>query len=196
MIRMETLRMDNQLYTGELVRLAANDPNADARTMQEWHRDTEFFRLGYGRIAQPWSLERVKQRIERIGDEPDEPVFAIRTLADDKLIGQLGLWVERPHGEGFVWILIGERAYWNKGYGTDAMRVLLRYAFQELNLHRVSLRVFAFNARAIRSYEKVGFKPEGHLRHALNRMGQRWDEVWMGILRREWQASAAAPPTQ
>jgi len=60
----------------------------------------------------------------------------------------------------------------------------------ELNLHRVSLDVFEYNPRAIRSYEKVGFKHEGRVRQALNRDGRRWDILYMGILREEWEHHA------
>jgi RimJ/RimL family protein N-acetyltransferase len=67
------------------------------------------------------------------------------------------------------------------------MRVMLRYAFRELNLHRVTLTVFEYNPRAIRSYEKAGFVVEGRLRNWLNREGRRWDMIHMGILREEWE---------
>ncbi len=77
---------------------------------------------------------------------------------------------------------------WGKGYGTDAMRVILRYGFTELNLKRITLGVFGYNARAIRSYEKAGFTVEGRMRKALYRDGSRADIVFMGILRDEWQA--------
>jgi hypothetical protein len=113
--------------------------------------------------------------------------FSIRTLADDKLIGELGLEVVNWAGrDAFVGLGIGETEYWSKGYGTDVMNVLLHFAFRELNLRRVSLSVFEYNPRAIRSYEKAGFRHEGHVRKALNREGRRWDAVYMGILREEW----------
>jgi RimJ/RimL family protein N-acetyltransferase len=86
-------------------------------------------------------------------------------------------------------ISLGDREYWGKGYGSDAMRLLLRYAFHELNLHRVSLNVFEYNPRAIRSYEKVGFVHEGRMRKFLNREGKRWDILYMGITRQEWERS-------
>jgi hypothetical protein len=70
--------------------------------------------------------------------------------------------------------------------GTDAMRVMLRYVFNELNLRRVSLIVFEYNLRAIRSYEKVGFVHEGRVRRVMQRDGRRWDFLYMGILREEW----------
>jgi RimJ/RimL family protein N-acetyltransferase len=81
---------------------------------------------------------------------------------------------------------IGETNYWSKGYGTDAMNVLLRFAFIEINLRRVTLTVFEYNPRAIRSYEKAGFRHEGRKRQLLHREGKRWDELYMGILREEW----------
>ncbi len=84
-------------------------------------------------------------------------------------------------------ISIGEKEYWGKGYGTDAMRVVLRYAFTELNLHRVSLTVFEYNPRAIRSYEKAGFTLEGREREAVFRSGKRTDMIYMGVLREDWE---------
>ena len=66
------------------------------------------------------------------------------------------------------------------------MRVILRYAFQELNLYRVTLGVFEYNKRAMRSYKKAGFSIEGRIRGEVLRQGRRWDTFIMGILRKEW----------
>ena len=71
------------------------------------------------------------------------------------------------------------------------MRVILRYAFEELNLYRVSLNVFGYNPRAIHTYEKIGFQHEGFQREVLDRDGQRWDLIYMGILRAEWLEQTA-----
>ena len=86
-------------------------------------------------------------------------------------------------------IHIGERDFWGKGYGTDALRVLLHYGFDELNLQRVSLSVLEGNARAMRSYEKCGFRLEGRERQAWAYDGRRWDEIYMGLLREEWRSN-------
>jgi RimJ/RimL family protein N-acetyltransferase len=113
--------------------------------------------------------------------------FSIRTLVEDKLIGEIGLEVVSwPGRDAFVGLGIGETDYWSKGYGTDVMNVLLRYAFTEINLRRVTLTVFEYNPRAIRSYEKAGFRHEGRTRKELLREGKRYDTLWMGILREEW----------
>ena len=81
---------------------------------------------------------------------------------------------------------IGERENWDKGYGTEMVNLLLRFAFTEVNLRRVTLTVFEYNPRAVRVYEKVGFRHEGRERKSLNREGRRWDMIFMGILREEW----------
>ena len=92
-----------------------------------------------------------------------------------------------PAREVWVGIGIGDREFQGRGYGTDAMRLVLRFAFLELNLNRVSLTVFEYNQRGIRSYEKAGFKEEGREREALERDGKRWDMLFMGILREDWE---------
>ncbi|GED59987.1 GNAT family protein [Brevibacillus formosus] len=81
---------------------------------------------------------------------------------------------------------IGEKEYWGKGYGREALKLLLDYAFLEMNLHRVSLRVFSFNEKAIRLYERLGFKQEGISRQFLFREGKWHDIVHMGILQQEY----------
>jgi RimJ/RimL family protein N-acetyltransferase len=132
-----------------------------------------------------------REKFERDEEEepkPDSFYFIIRTLGDDQPIGFIGLsGIRWTHGDAWVSIGIGDRAYWGKGYGTDAMDVLLRYAFLELNLHRVSLSVHERNARAVRSYEKCGFVVEGRVRRFIRRDGQFEDLVNMGILRKEWE---------
>ena len=109
-------------------------------------------------------------------------------IEDARLIGEISLdGVQWHHGDTFIAIGIGERDYWNRGYGTDAMRVMLRYAFCELNLHRISLNVFGYNYRALSMYEKIGFQHEGRQREYLYRDGRRWDLIYMGILNSEWK---------
>jgi len=125
-------------------------PNCFAR----WSHDSEYLRLQDSDMAQPWSLKRMKEGLQKWmeHEKPDTYEFVIRTLADGRAIGTVGLdGVRWSNGDTFVGIAIGEREYWGKGYGTDAMRVILRFAFTELNLHRVSLDVFEYNrARSVR----------------------------------------------
>jgi len=179
--------MKGRLFTGELVRLAAPNPEADAESVARWLQDSEYVRLMDIRPAQPRLAKTFKERLNE--DLKDTLFFFhIRALADDRLLGSIDIDIDHwSHGEGWVGIDIGERENWGKGYGTDAMRVILRYAFTELNLHRVALNVFEYNPRAVRSYEKSGFVVEGRVRQFLERDGRRWDVIYMGILREEWE---------
>jgi len=183
--------MNGNLFRGELVRLTAEEPGLLGKTFSTWDRDSEFRRLLDDEPPCLWSTKKIKEWFEKDHQEKEEQgfQFLIRTLQDDHLIGFIGLWgISWSHGDAEVGIGIGDRQSWGKGYGTDAMRVILRYGFTELNLRRITLGVFDYNPRAIRSYEKAGFTLEGHLRKALYRDGSRADIVFMGILREEWQA--------
>lgn len=181
--------MSPSLFTGSLVQLTAPRSLAEAETLARWTHDSEFARLLDGGANRPLAAPDL---IERYTDfkpevEPDNFLFFIRSLADETLLGFITLedifW---RNGNAWVGIGVGERAYWGKGYGTEAMRLISRYAFEELDLHRLSLTVFEYNARALRSYQKAGFVEEGRFRGFIARDGRRWDLVFMGLLREEW----------
>lgn len=177
------------ILTGKSTRLSAFDPEEVSKAFTRWSVNTEYQRLlssSPGRMLSAKST--LKWMEEEVGEmSPATYFFSIRTLAEDQLIGLSGLeMVDWPGGDAFVWLGIGETEFWNKGHGTDVMNTLLSFAFTEINLRRVTLNVFEYNPRAIRSYEKAGFRHEGRLRKVLHREGQRWDLLYMGILREEW----------
>lgn len=176
------------LFVGKLVRLAGIDPEEASKSFAQWNRDSEYMRLLDTDPPRLHSTKAIKEWLEKdLEKETDMYWFAIRALDDDRLLGDLSLsvinWGSR---EAFAGIGIGARELWGKGYGTEAMGLLLRYGFIELNLRRISLNVFEFNQRALRSYEKTGFRLEGRQRQIIQREGHRWDILYMGILREEW----------
>ena len=123
--------------------------------------------------------------------EANERPFAIERMVPEgwQHIGNIGLMnIDWRCRLAEVGIFIGEKAYWNQGYGREAMRLMLQYAFNTLNLNRISLHVFSTNIRAIRSYERTGFVQEGRLREDMFLDGEYVDVLVMGMLRREWQA--------
>ncbi len=168
---------------GQKIRLRRVE-REDIPTFVRWFNDPEVreFLMMY----LPMSTAEEEKWFERQLEDRNSDVFAIET-ADGVLIGNIGLhdinWRDRRAELG---IAIGEKAYWGKGYGSDAIRTLLRFAFQEMNLHRVSLRVREDNARAIRAYEKCGFQLEGRMREAMFGHGRYFDELHMAVLRREF----------
>jgi len=174
------------ILTGRLTRLTAVNADTDAELIARGSCDSQFWRLAHTDPALPVLPKYVKQQLEE--RSLDLQGFAIRTLTDDRLIGYIGLYtIFWPQREAIMGINIGERDFWGKGYGTDALRVLLRFGFEELNLRRVSLSFLEGNERAMRSYEKCGFRLEGRERNAWAYDGRRWDEIYMGLLREEWQ---------
>ena len=181
--------LDPTLLTGQLVRLVALDPKRDAPLRVQWFGNSEFARMADSSPSPRLSQQGNQAWMEKHVEDVLAYEFAIETLSEHRNIGFINLdgdGIKSPHRDAFVGIGIGETDYWGKGYGTDALEVLLRSAFMELNLHRVSLSVFAYNPRGIRSYEKCGFRVEGRQRNRLNREGERYDMIFMGILRSEW----------
>lgn len=180
--------MKTSALTGEQVYLAAYDIEKGATATARWIQDSEYTRLADSEPARLSTSNQIRKFFEE--EMADAIIFSIYTLAEDKLLGDIGLGgIDWAAGSAWVGIALGEREYWGKGYGSDAMRVLLRFAFQQLNLHRINLDVFEYNPRAIRSYEKVGFRHEGCARKWVNRDGRRWDFIFMGLLRDEWEAA-------
>ena len=188
--------MSANYFLGQLVRLSAPDAEKDAPAIAHWSREAEFVELLSSGIARPWSVAAIKKEIGESlgGDEPKPGAFPfhIHTLAAEgqpaRLVGIVDLVLEQwPHRDAWIGIGIGERADWGQGYGSDAMRLILRYAFDELNLHRVTLSVFEYNERAIHTYRKLGFVEEGRHRQRLRRFGRLWDMLIMGLLSTEWE---------
>lgn len=179
--------MNNDVFTGKLVRLVSFDFENDPKLFTSWDHDSEFQRLFNSEAALRYNPAQVKKFFEE--EIHSMHVFVIERLEDQRRIGTIDLsgfnWVS---GNAWVGIGLGERELWGKGYGTDAMRIILRYAFEELNLRRVTLDVFGVNQRGIASYEKAGFRHEGKIPGALLKAGKRCDLVYMGILRKEWEA--------
>lgn len=113
--------------------------------------------------------------------------FAIETLEEHKYIGGCGVnSVDWKNSIVVVGIFIGDKDYWSKGYGTDAMQILIKFIFNEMNINKIKLQVFSFNERAINSYKKCGFKVEGVHRQEIFRNGKYHDDIIMGLLREEY----------
>ncbi len=178
--------MNHGFFKGNLVDLVPMDLDKDPEILSKWDRDSEFKRQFDVVPAVMYSPILSKEWYEAAS--ANGATMIIQTTKEKKVIGIIELdgfdWAARS---AWVGIGIGEADYRGKGYGTEAMQLILEYAFQGLNLNRVNLNVFAFNTRAIRSYEKCGFRYEGTQREVIYKEDQRWDVIDMGILRSEWE---------
>lgn len=174
---------------GKRIRLRAVE-REDVKKYFEWVNDPEVtFGLS---LYLPMSMTDEEKWFERASNRaPDEKPFAIEVRAGDdwRLIGNCTFFdIDSVAHAAEIGIMIGDKSLWNQGLGTETMGLLLRHGFETLNLNRIMLKVYADNPRAIRTYEKAGFKHEGALREAKFKHG-RYDDVHiMSVLRREWDA--------
>ena len=176
------------LFTGQLVRLTAPRPE-DNDEMAAWTHDAQYQRLVDSDYARPRNTQAMAAAQEKYNPEPHGATFHFRALEDGRLIGFVSIHsIEWNNQAGTLSIGIGRPTDQSRGYGSDALRLMFNYAFHELGLYRVGLDVIGNNPRAIRAYEKAGFKLEGTLRSAVYRDDQRIDRLMMGILRPEWAA--------
>ena len=186
---MQTHCIFKPLFTGKLVRLAAPAPD-DAEHFARWSNDDSYLRMCENDPAKPITAEAYAQWERPFLSAPGSYFFRLRTLDGDRMIGTVVIAdVQSVHRTGMMGIVIGEREYRGKGYGSDAIRLILRFAFDELNLYRVWTHTISFNRDAMRAYERAGFRHEGTGRGMIEREGRRFDLVHYGMLREEWNDS-------
>lgn len=182
--------MKNKFLVGDLVELTPVNLENDLPLWEKWNHDSDYQRQLSITPALQLSATSMKEWFEK--DLPNSALFSIHERKEDRIIGFVELdGLEWSARSAWVGIAIGEADFRGKGYGTDAMKLLLKYAFRGLNMHRVNLSVFEFNKRAIRSYEKCGFRYEGTSRELIYKEDKRWDVLNMGILQREWEVLQA-----
>lgn len=176
---MKSLLNGDRIYLDGLVK-------EDVSSLMKWQKKDSLMRNYDALPLTPKSETEWEKWIEDNGTNQFK--FAIRNKENDQLIGHTAidgiLW---SHRIAWVSIFIGEENLHGQGFGSEAMERVLEFAFSELNLHRLQLTVFSYNARAIALYEKLGFKKEGTYREFLERDMQRHDMFLYGLLKHEWR---------
>jgi RimJ/RimL family protein N-acetyltransferase len=168
---------------GSLVRLRAREAS-DASQLNEMFDDPDV--LAGLQLAMPQSLAGFREWAAATRGRENQEVFAIETLAERRAVGVCGLEgidARARAAEFGIWI---GKPFWRHGYGTDATRTACRFGFRYMNLQRISLCVYETNPRAIRAYEKVGFKREGVGRRGQFLGGRHVDVIEMGLLVEEF----------
>ncbi len=177
----------DQMLEGPRVRLRPLEER-DVALLARWFGDPEVRHWTHlsEDLQRAGTIDAHLERYERMRDDPRQLRWCIETR-DGHPIGDLGLVDIHPHGRAELGITIGDKAYWGRGYGTEAIRQVLRYAFDELGCRRVYLITDEDNRRAHRAFEKCGFVREGLLRGHRLRHGQPLDMLIMGVLRTEFE---------
>ncbi len=184
---------------GERIRLRRNE-RSDIPKFVEWLNDPEVRR--YLSMIYPISQVSEEQWFENMLKLPiSEQPYAIEILDNTprkapNAGGQISQWrmigncsymnISGTDRSAEVGIFIGDKTCWNKGYGTEVMKLLLRFGFETMNLNRIFLRVDEDNLGGVRAYEKAGYVHEGRFRQAVYRNGRYHDVLFMSVLRTEW----------
>mgnify|MGYP003934870413 CR=1 FL=1 len=171
---------------GKKCYLSPIDPD-DAPIYAGWLNDPELS-LMLQIVNKPVSVAGEREWLEKFAKDPYQ--FAIVDAQTNTLIGGCGLKdVDLVNRTALMGVFLGDKSYWGRGFGEEAVRLLVDFAFSFVNLQSIMLEVFSFNPRAIRCYEKVGFKRVGTRRGAKLLGNKRYDEVLMDILADEFEGT-------
>jgi RimJ/RimL family protein N-acetyltransferase len=153
----------------------------------EWYGDPEVWHLTSWTSA-PLSPSAVERMFDSRELSSTDHSFAIHRRGNTAPLGVISLMnVSESNSSADLSIIVGRREHRDRGYGAEAISLILDYAFEELDLNRVALSVFEFNEAAISTYERLGFRGEGRLRQAVRRDGREYDAILMSLLRDEWR---------
>lgn len=151
-----------------------------------WVNDPEIARMVDR--ARPVTREDEQAWYKRALEDPNQVLFAIEMVQEERHVGNCGLQgIDGRVRKGELWLYLGDKGVWGRGIGQEATRLLVRYGFQCLNLNRIWLCCPEYNDRALRLYQRCGFKPEGQLREEVFQDGRYWSAVRLAIVRSEWK---------
>lgn len=156
--------------------------------LYKWFSDSEFLKYYDYYPPVPQTEEQVDKTFDGYEKKEESRVFAIRLIDENKLIGIAGYDdIIKENKVATLFIGIGSKEFRGRGLGKEAMRLLLKYGFEEMDFYRIQLNVLEFNDSAIRLYEGAGFKKEGTLRKFVLRENERFDLYMYGLLKDEWE---------
>ena len=173
-------------FESERLRLRLARPD-DYPLLHRWWSDPEVAHYQVNDAVRLHSEEKNTDLFRRWMSDSDAGAgFVVEVREKQEMIGFCNLWGATLKNRSANYAIMLAKSYWNKGFGTEATRLMLEYAFRELNYHRVELTVIGFNDRAISAYKKAGFTEVGRRRQVIFRNGDWHDEVIMDVLQKEY----------
>lgn len=185
--------MNTPLFTAATICLTALDAKEDAAALASWTQDSRYIPLAEdGKPSHPLSEFQTKKMLEEILKESDEKRntfwFGIRTLDETELLGIVGLsWVDWANGSVYMDLSMRNTAEYSQPSTCEALTLIQRYVFHELQMHRLSLNVPEFNEGLIETMTTLGFAVEVRKRETLFRFGRRWDSLHFGRMAKDWE---------
>jgi len=181
--------MNRPLFEGRNLRLTAINPETDAVIEASWTLDPDYaesLRDSYGRPMMVHEVKKLQERMNKESDEKRNQYHFAARLLNDTLIGFVRLrWISWSNGFGQLQLNIAEAEMMDR-YGLEALEMMLRYSFSELNLYRISVSAPEYNSPLTELYHRAGFTEEVRQREFYFRHGQLWDRLIFGLLRDEW----------
>jgi RimJ/RimL family protein N-acetyltransferase len=186
------MSIDKPLFKGKLIRFGQIDHEKDPGIVAGWTHNARFMRNMYPEPMRPLCAWQVKKKLEELEKSIEEDKnlfhFRIRTCSDDRLVGIAELtWISWTNLSGYIRLGIGSTEDQRQGYGSETLSMLLRYAFDELNLYRLTAIIPEYNLPAQGLFKKFGFVEEVRRREGLERDSRRWDLLQFGLLKDEWK---------
>ncbi|GGF13789.1 acetyltransferase [Halobacillus andaensis] len=176
------------MFKGERIKLRKL-AETDIETYHSWRNNEEVMRYTNPSLDK-YTFSETQEFVEKITQSPTSKSYMIELIQSRKPLGITSLInIDYKNRNAECIIDIGEHEYWGNGYGKEALQLLIKYSFVELNLHKVYLRVFSFNDRAISLYEKMGFRIEGEQIDQLFRDGEWHNVVLMAIFQKDFFAA-------
>jgi len=189
------MKISDPLFVAENICLGPIDHEKDPPIEASWMQDASFLRMIKQDPAMPQTIAQIKKRYEAIEKDQDEKgnlyYFTIRMRQDDRLIGFAKIeWIDWSNGGGFIKLGIGAPQDRRQGFGSETLRLMLRFTFGELNLFRLAGVTPEFNTAGLSLFKKFGFVEEVRRRQAVSFQLKRWDMIHLGLLKDEWAAHA------
>jgi len=187
------MSIEEQLFCGVSMQLVPIDHEKDPELISSWTHDAGFMLMMYTDVFCPLSTWQIKKNLDELEKLMDEEknrfYFHIKSLEETRLIGFTELMgISWTNGSGYIRIGIGLDKDRRHGYGTEVIEMLLRYAFTELNLYRLTALIPEYNYPADLFFQKFGFKKEVCRRQALERDYRYWNLHHYGLLAKDWKA--------
>ncbi len=184
------------LFNATTICLTALDAKEDGPTMAAWTQDSRYIPISDDAPPHPMSAAQAEKMLEELLKEADKKRntfwFGIRTLDETELLGIIGLsWVDWSNGTARMELNMKDLAEYSQPFAEEALALMRRYVFYELQMHHLSLIVPAYNEGLIATLQRMGFAEEVRRREALYRFGHHWDSVHFGLLAVDWQKGVA-----